>query len=166
MDRHGSGGLVTDEQWERLTASAMTRRFARGEALLRQGEVGGGVHLMLNGRAKVVSVRIDGSCVPLAFRTRGEMLGEVDAGVVAAAWAGASAGGTEAGRALWSWFDVLSQRRTDSETSRMLLRAAMVNERFLLALKRNLRRWRHAHTRRAPVLEALHRALSKDEEDR
>ncbi|WP_435108595.1 Crp/Fnr family transcriptional regulator [Nocardiopsis synnemataformans] len=76
MDRHGFGGLVTDEQWERLTASAMTRRFAQGEALLRQGEVGGGVHLMLNGRAKVVSVRADGSCVPLAFRTRGEMLGE------------------------------------------------------------------------------------------
>ncbi|MEV6819778.1 Crp/Fnr family transcriptional regulator [Nocardiopsis dassonvillei] len=76
MDRHGFGGLVTDEQWERLTASAVTRRFVRGEALLRQGEVGGGVHLMLNGRAKVVSIRADGSCVPLAFRTRGEMLGE------------------------------------------------------------------------------------------
>ncbi len=76
MDRHGFGGLVTDEQWERLTASAVTRRFAQGEALLRQGEVGGGVHLMLKGRAKVVSIRADGSCVPLAFRTRGEMLGE------------------------------------------------------------------------------------------
>ncbi|OOC54296.1 MULTISPECIES: Crp/Fnr family transcriptional regulator [Nocardiopsis] len=76
MDRRGFGGLVTDGQWERLLASAVPRTFAEGQMLLRQGEVGGGIHLMVRGRAKVVSVRADGSCVPLAFRTCGEMLGE------------------------------------------------------------------------------------------
>lgn len=105
-----------------------------------------------------------GGTVP---RVMGELeRGEVDADVVAAAWVGASLGGSEAGRALWSWFDVLSRRQADSETSGMLLRAAGADERFLLTLRRNLRRWRHAHTRRAPVLEELHRVLNKNEEDR
>ncbi|WP_017570382.1 Crp/Fnr family transcriptional regulator [Nocardiopsis halotolerans] len=76
MDRRGFGGLVTDGQWERLLASALPRMFAAGDTLLRQGEVGRGVHLMVSGRAKVVSFRADGSCVPLAFRACGEMLGE------------------------------------------------------------------------------------------
>lgn len=76
MGRRGFGGLVSDGQWERLLASAVPRTFTAGQTLLRQGEASGGVHLMVGGRAKVVSVRADGSCVPLAFRASGEMLGE------------------------------------------------------------------------------------------
>ncbi|MFV2196939.1 Crp/Fnr family transcriptional regulator [Nocardiopsis sp. LOL_012] len=76
MRRHGFGGLVTDEQWRRLVAAAVPRTFTTGDALLRQGETGAGVHLMVSGRAKVVFLRADGSRVPLAFRACGEMLGE------------------------------------------------------------------------------------------
>ncbi|WP_028648215.1 Crp/Fnr family transcriptional regulator [Nocardiopsis sp. CNT312] len=76
MSRHGFGGLVTDEQWRRLVHAAVPRTFATGDTVLRQGEPGAGVHLMVSGRAKVVLLRADGSRVPLAFRACGEMLGE------------------------------------------------------------------------------------------
>ncbi len=35
MSRRGFGGLVTDEQWKHLLASAVPRRFTAGDALLR-----------------------------------------------------------------------------------------------------------------------------------
>lgn len=76
MLRHGFGGLLTDREWDRLTVSVPPTPFTPGQALLRQGDTGSGVHLMLSGRARVESVRADGTSVPLAFRSYGDVLGE------------------------------------------------------------------------------------------
>lgn len=76
MSRRGFGGLVTDAQWSRLVSEGVRIPFAEGETLLGQGGTDGGVHLVLSGRTRVVSVQQDGTSVPLAFRTRGEVLGE------------------------------------------------------------------------------------------
>ncbi|MCY9783133.1 Crp/Fnr family transcriptional regulator [Nocardiopsis sp. EMB25] len=76
MNRHGFGGMVTDAQWSRLVSEAVRRPFTEGETLLHQGGTDSGVHLVLSGRTRVVSVQEDGTSVPLAFRTRGEVLGE------------------------------------------------------------------------------------------
>lgn len=76
MRRHGFSGLLSDEQWNQLVSSASRRVFRSGDALLNQGDTGLGVHLVLSGRVRVVSVYADGTSAPLAFRTRGEILGE------------------------------------------------------------------------------------------
>jgi CRP-like cAMP-binding protein len=76
MRRRGFGGLVSDERWKQLVSVASRRSFSTGQALLHQGDTGHGVHLMLSGRVRVVSAYADGTSAPLAFRTRGEILGE------------------------------------------------------------------------------------------
>lgn len=76
MRRRGFGGLISDEQWKQLVSAASHRLFSAGQVLLRQGETGHGVYLMLSGRVRVVSVYADGTSTPLAFRTCGEILGE------------------------------------------------------------------------------------------
>ena len=76
MHRHGFGGLLTDDQWHRLVSSNPLSPFKDGQVLLRQGETGTGVHLILDGRLRVESVYADGTAAPLAFRSRGEILGE------------------------------------------------------------------------------------------
>ncbi|MFD6095185.1 Crp/Fnr family transcriptional regulator [Nocardiopsis flavescens] len=76
MRRRGFGGLLTDEQWSRLTSTAKRVPFTEGQILLHQGAEANGVHLILSGRVRVVVARADGSSVPLAFRTHGEVLGE------------------------------------------------------------------------------------------
>ncbi|WP_049567070.1 Crp/Fnr family transcriptional regulator [Nocardiopsis sp. SBT366] len=76
MPRHGFGELVSDELWSRLVSSAPHRPFEAGQALINQGDIGQGVHLILSGRARVESVYADGTSAPLAFRTHGEILGE------------------------------------------------------------------------------------------
>ncbi|MFE9243840.1 Crp/Fnr family transcriptional regulator [Nocardiopsis sp. NPDC006938] len=76
MPRHGFGSLLTDEQWSELVSTAHRRSYGAGEALLNQGAHGLGVHLVLSGRVRVVSLYPDGTSAPLAYRTRGEILGE------------------------------------------------------------------------------------------
>lgn len=76
MERHGFGGLVGDRAWTDLIAAAGEHRYRRGEAVLRQGDAGGTVHLLVAGRVRVSAVRRDGEEVPLAFRGRGELIGE------------------------------------------------------------------------------------------
>lgn len=76
MRRHGFGGLLTDDQWHRLVSSTHPSAFTRGQVLLHQGDTGTGVHLILDGRLRVESVYVDGTRAPLAFRSRGEILGE------------------------------------------------------------------------------------------
>lgn len=76
MRRHGFGGLLTDDQWHRLISSTPPSTFTGGQVLLRQGDTGTGVHLILDGRLRVESVYVDGTRAPLAFRSRGEILGE------------------------------------------------------------------------------------------
>ncbi|WP_026119220.1 Crp/Fnr family transcriptional regulator [Nocardiopsis ganjiahuensis] len=76
MRRHGFGGLLSDEQWRQLISMAPRHPFSTGQALLNQGDTGQGIHLMISGRVRVVSVYADGTAAPLAFRARGEILGE------------------------------------------------------------------------------------------
>ncbi|MGW8527309.1 MULTISPECIES: Crp/Fnr family transcriptional regulator [Nocardiopsidaceae] len=76
MPRHGFGGLLTDLEWARLTVAIPRTPFTPGQTLLRQGETGSGVHLILSGRARVETTRTDGTSVPLAFRSYGDVLGE------------------------------------------------------------------------------------------
>ena len=76
MRRHGFGGLLTDDQWHRLVSSIPPGPFTCGQVLLYQGDTGTGVHLVLYGRLRVESVHADGTRMPLAFRSRGEILGE------------------------------------------------------------------------------------------
>lgn len=76
MRRRGFGGMITDVQWRQLLHGVPRRPFDAGQTLLRQGEAGVGVHLVLSGHARVVSLHEDGTAVPLAFRTCGEVLGE------------------------------------------------------------------------------------------
>lgn len=76
MRRHGFGGLLTDDQWYRLVSSAPPSPFAQGQVLLHQGDTGTGIHLILDGRLRVESVHADGTRAALAFRSRGEILGE------------------------------------------------------------------------------------------
>lgn len=76
MRRRGFGGLISDEQWNEFVSTASYRPFTTGQALLNQGDTVHGVHLMLSGRVRVVSVYADGTSALLAFRTCGEILGE------------------------------------------------------------------------------------------
>ncbi|WP_017570384.1 hypothetical protein [Nocardiopsis halotolerans] len=91
---------------------------------------------------------------------------EVASDVVSTAWAASASGGTEVGRALWAWLDALSHRRGDpGAASEVLLRAARVHVRFSPVLENSLRRWRHAHVRRAWTVDELYRALVEHEEE-
>jgi CRP/FNR family transcriptional regulator, cyclic AMP receptor protein len=55
------------------------RRFAPGEFLLRQGEAGTAVHLLLRGYVKVLRIGYDGHSALLAFRFAGDLVGELAA---------------------------------------------------------------------------------------
>ena len=76
MHRYGFGALLTDDQWDHLTHGFSVTPFVAGEVLLSQGSQGKGIHLLLSGRVRVESVYADGTAAPLAFRSRGEILGE------------------------------------------------------------------------------------------
>ncbi len=83
------------------------------------------------------------------------------------AWHAASYGGTEAGRALWTWFDALAVTLGRPGGAFEVLReAARGHDRLRLELEWWARRWKHAHTRRAPALDELLRTLSEGEETR
>ena len=76
MRRYGFGALLADDQWDRLIHSFPVTFFVPGQVLLAQGAPGKGIHLLLDGRVRVESVYADGTAAPLAFRSRGEVLGE------------------------------------------------------------------------------------------
>jgi CRP-like cAMP-binding protein len=74
--RQGFGERLSEEQWRRLALAGGRRRYDAGGFIMRQGEAGTTVHLLVEGKAKVVLARPDGTEVPLAFRASGELLGE------------------------------------------------------------------------------------------
>ncbi|NYE46001.1 CRP-like cAMP-binding protein [Spinactinospora alkalitolerans] len=79
---------MTDEQWRRMAGSGSLRRYVRGEPIMRQGEPGTTVHLVMSGVARVSMLRPEGTEVPLAFRGVGELLGEPSL------WSGQARGAT------------------------------------------------------------------------
>ncbi|TDQ46566.1 Crp/Fnr family transcriptional regulator [Actinorugispora endophytica] len=77
MERNGFGGFLADDQWDRLVRAGNRYAHEEGAFLLRQGEPGRTVHLLLSGQVKVSLLRPDGALALLALRGRGEALGEM-----------------------------------------------------------------------------------------
>jgi CRP-like cAMP-binding protein len=59
--------------------NAVLRRFARGQALMHQGQVADRVLLVQSGRVKITSISVTGREVVLAFRGPGDLVGELSA---------------------------------------------------------------------------------------
>ncbi|WP_069741320.1 Crp/Fnr family transcriptional regulator [Streptomyces sp. EN23] len=68
--------LVSDEVWAKLTAYPVTHRRA-GETLLKQGDPGTEVIVLVDGLVKIVHADRNGNKRLLAFRGPGEILGEM-----------------------------------------------------------------------------------------
>jgi CRP/FNR family cyclic AMP-dependent transcriptional regulator len=73
----GLGSLLPQEAWEALLASAAVRRFEAGEVLMRQGEPGSYVFLLVAGRVKVARVDANGNEFLLAVRGAADIVGEL-----------------------------------------------------------------------------------------
>lgn len=80
MDRNGADRLVhlLDDGTSRYLGAAGARvEFRRGQALMRAGDVGDCVHLILAGRVKVTNTGISGDEVILDFGWPGDLYGEM-----------------------------------------------------------------------------------------
>ncbi|MEV0594862.1 Crp/Fnr family transcriptional regulator [Nonomuraea cavernae] len=77
MEAQGLGVLIPGDAWQALLAAGVPRTFLDGEVVLRQGDQGGHVLALTNGRVKVTLVDIDGREMVLAIRGAGEILGEI-----------------------------------------------------------------------------------------
>jgi CRP-like cAMP-binding protein len=62
-----------------LAERAITRTFARGQALCHQGQVADRVMILRSGRVKITATTPNGREVVLAFRGAGELVGELSA---------------------------------------------------------------------------------------
>lgn len=92
--------------------------------------------------------------------------GEIEEGVVVAAWRAASYAGKQVGRPLWAWFDVVESGSDEYRGFEVLCHATRGHERLSAAVRRDISRWRHAHGRRTPVLDELSRWSDESEEIR
>jgi CRP/FNR family transcriptional regulator, cyclic AMP receptor protein len=75
----GLASLLPSEAWRALVQQGRPRAYARGEVLLRQGEEGTYVLLLVSGNVKIVRSERDGREMVLALRGPGEALGEISA---------------------------------------------------------------------------------------
>ena len=73
----GLAAILPADQWNLLVANGVSRVFAPGQTLMRQGEQATHVLLVLAGRLKVSRVDVEGNTVVLAVRGAGELLGEL-----------------------------------------------------------------------------------------
>jgi CRP/FNR family transcriptional regulator, cyclic AMP receptor protein len=73
----GLGSLLPREAWQALLASGTVRRFEQGEVMMRQGEPGSYVFLLVAGRVKVARVDADGNELLLAVRAVADIVGEL-----------------------------------------------------------------------------------------
>jgi CRP/FNR family cyclic AMP-dependent transcriptional regulator len=73
----GLGTLLPGEAWQALLTSGTVRRFERGEILMRQGEPGSYVFILVTGRVKVARVDVDGNELLLAIRGVADIVGEL-----------------------------------------------------------------------------------------
>jgi CRP-like cAMP-binding protein len=69
------GALSETEQGALISAGFRTR-FSRGDALVREGESGEMLYVLLAGYVKVMVSSINGTNLILAVRTRGDLIGE------------------------------------------------------------------------------------------
>lgn len=72
----GLRGLLPVSEWAGLVQSGIRHTYLRGDHLIRQGDEGQWILLLVSGRAKVVFAAADGSEVLLAVRGPGDILGE------------------------------------------------------------------------------------------
>jgi CRP-like cAMP-binding protein len=69
--------LLSDRDRETLLGLGRTRGFARGERLMRQGEPGDSVLILLEGHVKASDIDPHGREMVLSFRGPGDILGEL-----------------------------------------------------------------------------------------
>ena len=69
--------LLSDGDRDELLGLGGVRRFARGEYLMRQGELGERILILLDGHTKASCVDARGSETVLSFRGPGDILGEL-----------------------------------------------------------------------------------------
>jgi CRP-like cAMP-binding protein len=80
----GVRALVPDDTWAALTSRGWPRVYKAGDVLVRQGEVGTEVIVLMDGRVKSTRCENDGTEVLLAVRGVGEIIGGmavIDAGL-------------------------------------------------------------------------------------
>ncbi|MEV0403011.1 Crp/Fnr family transcriptional regulator [Actinoallomurus sp. NPDC050550] len=73
------GGLLPYEAWCALIDDGHIRRYRPGDTLMRQGEPGGFVLVLVAGLVKVTRDESDGSQLLLAVRGPGEVIGDISA---------------------------------------------------------------------------------------
>ncbi|HWF51757.1 MAG TPA: Crp/Fnr family transcriptional regulator [Solirubrobacteraceae bacterium] len=69
--------LLSDDDRESLLELGGPRSFGRGERLMRQGEPGDGVLILLEGHVKASDIDVHGREMVLSFRGPGDVLGEL-----------------------------------------------------------------------------------------
>lgn len=74
---HGLGGALPTDAWLDLAEAGVPRTYRPGSVLLRQGDPGTHVLILLSGRVKALRDEADGSRLLLAVRGPGEILGEL-----------------------------------------------------------------------------------------
>jgi CRP/FNR family transcriptional regulator, cyclic AMP receptor protein len=72
-------GALTEDERAAFHAAGRVRCYAKGEAILHEGDDPGGVIAILHGRAKVSAAGVAGRDVVLRFAGEGELLGEISA---------------------------------------------------------------------------------------
>lgn len=74
---HGLGGALPTGAWLDLAEAGVPKTYRPGGVLLRQGDPGSQVLVLLSGRVKALRDEADGSQLLLAVRGPGEILGEM-----------------------------------------------------------------------------------------
>jgi CRP-like cAMP-binding protein len=70
---------LTEDELAKFRAAGRVRRFAKGEAVFREGDDPGGVVAIVSGRVKVWVTGVGGREVVLGFPAAGELIGELAA---------------------------------------------------------------------------------------
>jgi CRP/FNR family cyclic AMP-dependent transcriptional regulator len=73
----GLASIVSPQVWAQIVAAGMPKVFKPGEILLFEGDIADRVLVLLSGRVKISRLEPDGTCVVLAVRGPGELLGEI-----------------------------------------------------------------------------------------
>jgi hypothetical protein len=67
---------LSDDDLKRLAEQAQVRVYGRGECLVREGEPGGSLFVIRDGRVKLTIAQVDGRQTELATMTSGQFFGE------------------------------------------------------------------------------------------
>ncbi|MCP2334698.1 Crp/Fnr family transcriptional regulator [Actinomadura rupiterrae] len=73
----GLGAHLDPQTWRELLDLGPRSRRSKGRVLMRQGDPGDVVMVLVRGRVKVSRIEADGAVFPLAIRTIGEVLGDI-----------------------------------------------------------------------------------------